>query len=223
MESFKSEISKVVEDVMQHLDALQGTQYVDCVDNVRLELTNRLEDMAAMVQNSAEISVNPKSVVKTIWLDGKNYRICHISAQIGGEGCRAFGGVGVAWAEEIPYNISLPVLTNTVNKRTSELWAITAAAKIAITRNYNHIMVSSPNFTYTRRLMKELDEGKLDNSECRILVTRIKEFRNAGLEIRIPDEVDDATIKSGSPKAVEKANKLAKEAFQEGKRGQNNR
>ena len=71
--------------------------------------------------------------------------------------------------------------------------------------------------------MKELDEGKLDNSECRILVTRIKEFRNAGLEIRIPDEVDDATIKSGSPKAVEKANKLAKEAFQEGKRGQNNR
>ena len=69
--------------------------------------------------------------------------------------------------------------------------------------------------------MKELDDGKLDNTECRTLVTKIKEYQSAGLEIRIPDEIDDATIKSGSRKIVEKSNKLAKEAFQEVKRGQN--
>ena len=112
MDSFNREALKIIDDVMQHLDVLQGTEYANCADDVRIELTNRLEDLAAMVQSKADLEVNPKATIQTIWLDNRKYRICHINTQIAGEGIKAFGGVGVAWAEDISYNIGLQVTTN---------------------------------------------------------------------------------------------------------------
>ena len=218
MEAFKNEVDRITEDVMQHMDILQGTEFSECINDVRLELTNRLGDLISMVHEKNEIQVNPKAVVTTYFLDGKNYRVCHVTAMVAGEGNRAFGGVGVAWAEEIPYNTAMRVATNTVNKRTAELWGIVVAAKVALTRNYQHIMIASQNFTYTRRLIQELRAGNLDNTECSILAAKIREYEGTGLEIRIPDEVEDAVVKSSGKAIMTKSKKLAKEAFLEAKR-----
>ena len=220
MEAFKNESYKLIQDVMLHLEILQGTQFSDCIDDVRLELTNGIEDLAAMVQNSHELKVDPKAVVSTQVVGGKKFRICHIATMVAGEGNRAIGGVGITWAESIPYNMGMRVATNTVNKKNAELWAIAVAAKTALTRGYRQILVSSQNFTFTRKLMQNLNEGKLDNTECHTLVNKIREYESQGLEIMIPDEVDDAVVTSSGKRVAEKAKKLAKEAFQEAKRSQ---
>ena len=221
MEIVKSEARRVVDDVLAHLEVLEGTDYADCVNKVRIELTNRLEDIVCMIQSNNELEINPKSTINTMWIERKKYRICHVAVQLAGEGKNAFGAVGVVWAEEIQYNVSMQVMTNTVNKRTSELWAMAIAAKTAKTRDFKHIMIMTDNYTYTKRLLKDLEEGKLDNTECKVLVEKIREYMNEGLEIRIPDEVEDACIRSGSTAVVKKAKKLAREAFQEAKKSHN--
>ena len=221
MDPLRNLVSKITEDVMQHLDILQGTAFSETINDARIELTNGLEDLMSMVYESQELQVNPKAVVGTYLLDGKKYRVCYITAMTAGEGRKAFGGVGVAWAEDIAYNVAMPVATNNVNKRTSELWAIAIAAKTALTRNYQHILVSSQNFTYTRKLFQELRAGNLDNTECAVLINKIREYENAGLEIRIPDEIDDAVVNSSGKAVMTKSKKLAKDAFLEAKRNIN--
>ena len=220
MEAFKTESYKLIQEVMLHLDILQGTQFSDCIDDVRLELTNGIEDLTMLVQNSHDLKVDARAIVGTHVVGGKKFRICHIATMVAGEGCRAIGAVGVSWGESIPYNMGMRVGTNTVNKKNAELWAIAVAAKTALTRGYRHILVSSQNFTFTRKLMQNLNEGKLDNTECHTLVIKIREYKNQGLDIMIPDEVDDAVVTSSGKRVAEKAKKLAKEAFQEAKRSQ---
>ena len=218
MDKLKSEVSKMVDDVMSHLSVLEGTPHADCINLVHLELSNRLEDIVNMVHTSETLAVNPKAVVSFFTIEGQRYRICHIAAQIGGEGMSARGGVGVCWAEDVAYNISMRVLSNTVNKRTSQLWAILIAARTAIARGFPRIIVSSEDYSFTNRVFTDAMAGKLDQTECATLVAKLKEYVDTGLVIRIPDEIEDACIGSGSVKVRKQAKKLAKDAFTEARK-----
>lgn len=221
MDKLKSEVSKTVDEVMIHLAVLEGTPYADCINTVRLELSNRLEDLVNMINSTNELEVNPKATVQFSDIEGERYRICHTSVQLAGEGTSACGGVGVAWAEDVPFNISMKVLPNTVNKRTSELWSVLIAARTAIVRGFPRIIVCSENCALTKRILTEALAGKLDHTECSTLVAKLKEYADTGLAIRIPDEIEDACISSGATRVKKQAKKLAKDAFTEAKRDRN--
>ena len=47
---------------MQHLDILQRTEFSESINDVRIQLTNGLEDLMSMVYESQELQVNPKAV-----------------------------------------------------------------------------------------------------------------------------------------------------------------
>ena len=221
MDKLKSEVGKTVDEVMIHLAVLEGTPYTDCINLVRLELSNRLEDLVNLINSTAELEVNPKAIVQFSDIEGERYRICHTSAQLGGEGASACGGVGIAWAEDVPFNISMKVLPNTVNKRTSEIWAVLIAARTAIVRGFPRIIICSENCALTNRMITDALTGKLDNTECSALVVKLKEYVETGLVIRIPDEIEDACISSGATRIKKQAKKLAKDAFTEARRDRN--
>ena len=222
MDALKTEIRSILDDVLAHLSVLEGTPHNDCINLVRIELSNRLEDLVNMVSATDTLEVNPKATVSFTDIEGERYRICHIVTQIGGEGTSACGGVGVTWAEDVPYNVSMRVLSNAVNKRTSELWAILIAARTAIARGFARIIISSENYTLTKRLFTDAMAGKLDQTDCSALANKLKEYTNTGLIIRIPDEIEEACISSGATKVKKQAKKLAKEAFGEAKKDRNN-
>lgn len=222
MDTLRSEIRKTLDDVVNHLEVLEGTPYTDCINLVRIELSNRLEDIANMVTSNDTLVVNPKALIHFTNIEGVRYRVCHIAAQLAGEGTSACAGVGVAWAEDVPYNISMRVLSNAVNKRTSELWAILIAARTAIARGFARIIICSENYTLTKRLFTDATTGKLDQTECVTLANKLKEYVGTGLVIRIPDEIEDACVSSGTMKVKKQAKKLAKDAFNEARRDRNN-
>lgn len=68
------------------------------------------------------------------------------------------------------------VLSNAVNKRTSELWAILIAARTAIARGFDRIIISSENYTLTKRLFTDAMAGKLDQTDCSALANKLKEY-----------------------------------------------
>lgn len=219
METFRETSSRVVNEVMSHLDILEGTQYSEVMNDVRIALVNGLRDLREIVvENKEEIKINPKAAVGTLQIEGRKYRVCHMASQTGGIGLNAVGGIGVAWAEQAAFNMSMKICTNVVNKRNGELWGIVVAAKTGIARKFDKIIIATDDYTYTKRVMKDLKEGKFDEKdECKMLVERIREAEKK-IEIRIPDEIEAGIIASTGDKVKKVSIKLAKDACVEAKK-----
>ena len=45
MESLVIEFNKTMEEVMSRMEVLEGTEYEECINEVRILLSNRLEDL----------------------------------------------------------------------------------------------------------------------------------------------------------------------------------
>ena len=140
--------------MVDDLSVLGGTPHADCINLVHLELSN-------MVNTSETLVVNSKAVVCCLPLHDWGAALPHVPHMPhsfpnwrGGNQCPRGSGRYLGWG--VAYNISMRVLSNTVNKRTSELWAILIAARTAIARGFPRLIVSSENYSFTPSLMQWL-------------------------------------------------------------------
>ena len=223
MDCFKNHCRGIVDTVMGHLQVLEGTEYSDTGDLVRIDLSNMLQDLTLMVERNDILQFNDKRGLRCVTSGGIRYRVCHLSTVFAGEGGKAAGGVGLAWGEGVEFNAGMKVITNVVNKKTAEMWGLLAIAATCEARRYKEVMIVTENCNFTRRLLLDLKDKKYDGSpDCGRLSEQFQKVFDSGLDIKIPDDVQLACIQSSMDKVSKTAKKLAKSAFDQAKRENKN-
>ena len=200
MDKFCTECANIVEEVVKQLEGLQGTQHEELIDNVRICLSNGLDELTTFVDS--EKIVKKDGGVKVYIVEGHKVRVCQMVAYQSGDGVNAVGGVGVAWGEKLAFNIGSKVQTSIVNKRTAELWGILVACCIAEARKYGRIMIMTEEVSYTRKLLMNVMDGKLDKyDDCKLIAEMIKSY-SGKMVVLIPDDVQTAVIRSSQEKKL---------------------
>ena len=215
MDKFRSECSGIVEEVVKQLEGLNGTQHEELIGNVRICLSNGLDELSTFVES--EKIVKKDGGVRVYMVGGHKAKVCQMVAYHSGDGVNAVGGIGVAWGEKVAFNMGSKVQTSVVNKRTCELWGILIACCIAEARKYARILIMTEEVSYTRKLLMNVMSGKLDGyDDCKVIVEKIKEY-SGRVDVTIPDDVQTAVIRSSQENVLKECKKLAKEALKEAK------
>lgn len=221
METIVIELNKILEDIMGKMEVLEGTEFAECKDDVRIEMSNRFEDLKEMIEKAnkeGKVNINPKSLILTHGMEDKLYRVCFTQMRVAGSGIEAAGGVGVAWAEKSKLNLGAKVITNTVNNVTARMWAIVMAAGIAEARSYPGIIIVDENPVACRKILQDLETGILDGkTELEVLAKKLKELMSK-VEIRIASGDQKALFEVGGKEAKGEAKKLAVKMFEQAKR-----
>ena len=216
MDEFKKECDHLIDEVMSCLDILDGTEYSEVANDVRIMLSNKMKDLQTFVEGKQ--IAKEGGGVKTLVVDGKRFKICYVSSIVEGHGSDAVGGIGVSWGEKVDFNMGMQVQTNEVNRKTTELWGILVALNIADARKYKNIMILTDEVTYTRRMLKMIMENTLkDSVGSEVLVTKLSELCNR-IEICVPDDVGVAEIRSCGEKMKKISLKFANDAVKEAKK-----
>ena len=215
MDKFRSECTNVIEDAMKYLEVLQGTEYEELINDVRISLSNGFEELATFVE--AEKLAKKEGGVKVVMIEGHRVKVCYMTAYCSGDGRNAVGGVGVAWGEKIQFNMGTKVQTNVVNKRNAEIWGMTVACCVAEARKYSRIMIMTEEITYTAKILRDLESGRMDNFEdCKVLVEMFKKY-SGKVKIMLPDDVLWAEYKSSQENVIKESKKKAKDALKNAK------
>ena len=222
MDIIVNEFNKLVEEVMSKMEKLEGTEYAECKDDVRIELSNKLEDVKNMIEAASgkeKVKVNPKNRVLTQERGGKIFRVCFTGMKVSGTGTGANGGIGITWGEKTPTNIGAKVVTNSVTQETARMWCLVVATEIAEARKYPGIIVVDDNPVAASKLVNDMMAGKLDGrKDLEVLVKRLKE-KSEKVEIEIArgaeKEIFEATGKAAKGEAKKIASKMHEEAKKE--------
>ena len=221
MESLVIEFNKTMEEVMSRMEVLEGTEYEECINEVRIVLSNRMEDLKNMIQKASEeesVKINPKNRVLTKESGGKTYRVCFTGIKVTGAGTGASGGIGVAWGEKTPMNLGAKVVTNSVTQETARVWSLVVAAQIAVARNYPGIIVVDDNPGACRKIMQETLEGKLDDRKnLQVLVEKLKEMCGK-IEIEIAGGDEKEMYEMIGKDAKGEAKKIASKMYEAAKK-----
>ena len=136
-----------------------------------------------------------------------------------GEGSKAIGVVGVSWGEKLKWNSGLKVSSNMENKKTALIWGILVALRVACARGYSKIMIATENPDLTRVMLRDLEEGKLENSDVyAALVRKFKQYKERGVTAVAPNDIEIKGIVSGSAGFLKDAKAIAKKTFDEAKK-----
>ena len=221
MEAIEQECRKIVIDVMSKLEKLEGTEHGTCVDDVRIELTNRLEDLKGMMTaatRTGSTELKKENMVLTQEINGKVMRVCFMSQKVTGKGIEAVGAVAVTWGEKTKQNMGVKVVSNVVNQMTARMWGIIIAAGVAEARKYPGILIVEDNPEASRRILEDLAEGRLDQKEeIKVLVGKLKELRTR-VEIRIAKAEQKTLMEITGRAAKQEADKLVKATYEKVKK-----
>ena len=216
MDEFKKECDHLIDEVMNCLEILNGTEYSEVANDVRIMLTNKVNDLKTFVEVK-EIAKEGGGV-KTYVIDGKRVKICYMSAIVEGQGVGAVGGIGVSWGEKVDFNMGMQVQTNEVNRMTTELWGILVAMSIAEARKYKSILIVTDEVTYTNRLVKMIKDNTIkEKVGSEVLVNKLVELCNK-VEICVPNDAEVAGIRSCQERMKKISLKHATEAVKEAKK-----
>ena len=221
MDIIVNEFNRLMDEVMSKMEGLEGTEFADCKDDVRIELSNRLEDVKNMIQSASEkgkVKVNPKNLVLTQVKERKTFRVCFTGIKVTGVGTGANGGIGVTWGEKTPINIGAKVVTNTVTQETARMWCLVVAAEVAEARKYPGIIVVDDNPGSCSKILEDAMSGKLDGrKELEVLVKKVKESCGK-VEIEIARGADKEMFEATGKPAKAEAKKIAIKMHEEAKK-----
>ena len=221
MDIIINELNKLMEGVMSKMEVLEGTEFAECKDDVRIELSNRLEDIKNMIQSASEkgkVKVNPKNLVLTQEKEGKTFRVCFTAMKVTGSGTGANGGIGVTWGEKTPINIGAKVVTNTVTQETARMWCLVVAAEIAEARKYPGIIVVDDNPSACSKIVQDVRSGKMDGrKDIEVLVKKMKESCGK-VEIEIARGADKELFEMTGKPAKGEAKKIADRMHEDAKK-----
>ena len=217
MEQLKKDCEETYQEVVHQLDQLEGTEYTEIANNVKIGLHNRLQDIVSCV--ASMIKDNPSERVykgvEYIRVDGKEFRVACIATCNKGEGRKAIGTVGVAFGEKVAWNTGMSVQCNKVNFKTTKIWGMLLAMRIAVARNYERILIVMDDYASAQKILDELNSGKLSEEKgYETLVEKFKKYKEGGLEIRAAVEVEHAQVMAGAGQTFKVAEKEAKKALE---------
>ena len=110
--------------------------------------------------------------------------------------------------------MGVKVVSNVVNPMTARMWGIIIAAGVAEARNYPGILVVEDNPEASKKILEDLEEGRLDQKvEIEVLVRKLKELAPK-VKIRIAKAEQKTLLVLAGKAAKQEADKLAKETHE---------
>ena len=219
MEQIRALCNNIIANVVRNLDPLEGSVHSVVADKVRFELEKGMEDILNTLDGGETADTSKFKGVEYIVRGDERFCVCGLAIMLTGEGSKAIGVVGVSWGEKIKWNSGLKVSSNTVTKKTALIWGILVALGVACARGYSKIMIATETPDVMRVMLRDLEEGKLENSDVyAALVRKFKQYKERGVTAVAPNDVEIKGIVSGSAGFLKDAKAIAKKTFDEAKK-----